>query len=73
MREFVTALQATPIPYTLMLDGLSMVLLTIASQLPPKGDEPPLLVRRDWPGVVGIVIFLVGLVLYSVPVSMAVP
>ncbi len=73
MREFVTVLQATPIPLTLIMGGLSMVLLTIASQLPPKGDEPPLLERRDWPGVVGIVIFLVGLLLYSVPVPMAVP
>jgi hypothetical protein len=65
----VTALQATPIPYTLMLGGLSMVLLTIASQLPPKGDEPPLLERRDWPGVFGILLFLVGFLLSRFPAS----
>jgi hypothetical protein len=73
MREFVTALQATSIPYTLMLGGLSMVLLTIASQLPPKGDEPPLLARRNWPGVFGILLFLVGLLLYGLPASLASP
>ena len=67
MEGFLTALQATPIPTMLIITGLGLVILSVVSQIPPQDDEPPLLVPKQWPAFLGILICLVGVLLFPPP------
>ncbi len=65
MVDVIQWVQNTPIPLALVASGLACMILAIASasELPPRGGEPPLLTPQKSVPITGTILLLLGVLL----------
>ncbi len=63
MIDVILWVQNTPIPLALVASGLACMILAIASELPPGGGEPPLLIPQKLVPITGTILLLLGVLL----------
>ena len=65
MKDIITALKDTPVPSILIIAGIVFLILALAGKLAGQIEVPP--ARQKLTGVIGVVLLVIGLVLYVVP------
>ena len=63
MVDVILWVQNTPIPLALVASGLACIILAIASELPPRGGEPPLQTPQKFVPITGTILLLLGVLL----------
>jgi uncharacterized membrane protein len=60
MYDFIALLRETSAPLALVASGFACLILAIASEIPPKEDEPRLLTPKKYVPITGIVLLVIG-------------